>query len=176
MAKQNWIVDTAHSSIDFAIKHMVVAKVKGTFHDFTATIEADVENLADANIRFEVDIASIDTRNADRDKHLRTGDFFEAETHPKMTFTATTFEKKSEGEYAVTGDLTIRGVTRPETFLVTYEGQGKDPYGNLVAGFSAHGAISRSEYGLSWNAALETGGVLISDQVQISIEIEAKQG
>lgn len=173
MAKQTWNVDVAHSSVDFVIKHMVIAKVKGSFKDFSASIEADVDDLTSADIKFEVDVASVDTRNADRDKHLRSGDFFEPETHPKMTFTSTKVEKQSTGEYAVTGDMTIRGVTRPETFVVTYEGQGKNPYGQIVAGFSVNGTISRSEYGLTWNVALETGGVLIGDQVQISVEIEA---
>jgi polyisoprenoid-binding protein YceI len=173
VAKHKWAVDPAHSSIDFSIKHMVIAKVKGTFHNFEAKIEADPEDLTTADIEFSVDVASIDTRNADRDNHLRSADFFEVEKYPKMTFKATRITRKSEGEYEVTGDLTIRGVTRPETFLVTYEGQGKDPWGGERAGFSAHGTINRSDYGLTWNAALETGGVLVGDQVQISLEIEA---
>ena len=156
---------------------MMVAKVKGAFHSFEATIDADPEDLTTADIEFSVDVTSIDTRNRDRDNHLRAGDFFDAENHPKITFKSTKITKKSEGEYDVTGDLTIRGTTRQETFLVTFEGQGKDPYGNIKAGFSGEGSISRSEYGLTWNAALETGGVLIGDQVKISIEIEAsKQG
>ncbi|MHB1681680.1 MAG: YceI family protein [Bacilli bacterium] len=173
MSKQKWAVDAAHSSIDFSIKHMMVAKVKGSFHTFDAVIDADPEDLTTASIEFSVDVASIDTRNGDRDTHLRSADFFDVENHPKMTFKSTKIVKKSEGEYDVTGDLSIRGVTRPESFLVTYEGQGKDPWGNEKAGFSGHGAISRSDYGLTYNSVLETGGVLIGDQIQISIEIEA---
>ncbi|SFU79803.1 YceI family protein [Alicyclobacillus macrosporangiidus] len=177
MAKSQWKIDPAHSSVDFSIKHMVISRVKGTFHTFDAVIEADPEDLTTAHIEFTVDVASVDTRNEDRDNHLRGADFFDAENHPKMTFKATRIVKKSEGEYEVTGDLTIRGVTRPETFLVTYEGQGKDPWGGIRAGFSANGTINRSDYGLKWNAALETGGVLVGDQVQVSLEIEAvKQG
>ncbi|WP_029421046.1 YceI family protein [Alicyclobacillus macrosporangiidus] len=177
MAKSQWKVDPAHSSVDFSIKHMVISRVKGTFHTFDAVVEADPEDLTTARIEFTVDVASVDTRNEDRDNHLRSADFFDAENYPKMTFKATRIVKKSEGEYEVTGDLTIRGVTRPETFLVTYEGQGKDPWGGIRAGFSANGTINRSDYGLKWNAALETGGVLVGDQVQVSLEIQAvKQG
>jgi polyisoprenoid-binding protein YceI len=173
MAKQKWAVDAAHSSIDFSIKHMVIAKVKGTFHKFEASIDADPEDLTTADIDFSVDIDSVDTRNGDRDNHLKSGDFFDAENHPKMTFKSTKITKKSDGEYDVTGDLTIRGTTRPETFTATFEGHAKDPWGNEKAGFSAHGTIIRSEYGLTYNAVLETGGVLVGDQVQVSIEIEA---
>ncbi|MCL6597876.1 MAG: YceI family protein [Alicyclobacillus macrosporangiidus] len=173
MALRKWDVDVAHSSIDFSVRHMMVSKVKGTFHQFSAEITADPEDLTTANIRFEIDVNSIDTRNEDRDKHLRSADFFDVEKYPKITFQSTRIIKKSDGEYEVTGDLTIRGTTRPETFLVTYEGQGKDPWGNLKVGFSGHGSINREEYGLKYNAALETGGVLIGNEVQVSIEIEA---
>jgi polyisoprenoid-binding protein YceI len=175
MALDKWVVDTAHSSLDFSVRHMMVSKVKGTFHQFEASIEADPENLTTANIEFTIDVASIDTRNEDRDKHLLSADFFDVENHPKITFKSTKIVKKSDGEYEVTGDLTMHGVTRPETFLVTYEGQGKDPWGNVKVGFSGHGTINRQEYGLKWNAALETGGVLVGDQVQVTIEIEASK-
>ncbi|AZU62665.1 YceI family protein [Neobacillus mesonae] len=173
MTKTKWNVDPAHSSIDFAIRHMMVSKVKGTFETFEASIEADVEDLTTASIEFSVDVNSISTRNQDRDNHLRSADFFDVEHFPKMTFKSTQIVKKSPGEYEITGDLTIRGTTKPETFMVSYEGSGKDPWGNEKAGFEAHGSISRSEYGLTWNAALETGGVLVADQVQISLEIQA---
>lgn len=171
MAK--WALDPTHSSVDFTIRHMMIAKVKGTFHTFTADIEADADDLSTAKISFEVDLASIDTRNADRDNHLRTGDFFEVEKYPKMTFKATNIKKTGSDTYDVTGDLTIKDVTRQETFHVTYEGSGKDPWGNERAGFSAEGKIDRSDYGLTWNAALETGGVLVGNEVKISLEIEA---
>lgn len=173
MANAKWAVDPTHSSVDFTIRHMMIAKVKGTFHTFEANIEADPQDLTTANISFSVDIASIDTRNNDRDAHLRSGDFFDAEQHPKMTFQSTKIVSGGEGEYDVTGDLTIRGVTRAETFSVTFEGAGRDPWGNEKVGFSASGSIKRSEFGLTYNAALETGGVLIGDEVKVSIEIEA---
>ena len=173
MAKTKWAIDPTHSSVDFSIRHMMIAKVKGSFNQFEASIEADPEDLTTADISFSVDAASIDTRNDDRDNHLRSADFFDVENHPKMTFKATKIVKTGDGEYDVTGDLTIRGVTRSETFKVTFEGSGKDPWGNHKAGFSAEGTIKRSDYGLTWNAALETGGVLVGDDVKIHIEVEA---
>ncbi|WHY87074.1 YceI family protein [Neobacillus novalis] len=176
MEKTKWNVDTAHSSVDFSIRHMMVSKVRGTFHNFEASIEADLDDLTTASIEFSVDVNSVDTRNEERDNHLRSADFFDVENNPKMTFKSTKIIKKSPGEYEITGDLTIRGTTNPETFSLTYEGSGKDPWGNVKAGFEAHGSISRSEYGLKWNAALETGGVLVADQVQITLEVQAAKG
>lgn len=175
MAKSQWTVDPTHSSIDFSVKHMMIAKVKGTFHTFEAQIDADPADLTSANISISVDLSSIDTRNSDRDAHLRSGDFFDADTHPKMTFQSTSVAKTSDGEYDVTGDLTIRGVTRPVTIAATFEGTGKDPWGNVKVGYSAVGSIKRSDFGLTYNAVLETGGVMISDEIKISIELEAIQ-
>lgn len=175
MTKTNWKVDPAHSSLDFTVKHMMVSKVKGSFEDFEATIEADPDDLTTADIEFSVDVTSVDTRIKGRDDHLRSGDFFDAENHPKMTFKATNIVKTGDGEYDVTGDLTIRGTTKSETFSVTSEGQGKDPWGNEVAGFSGEGKINRGNYGLTYNTALETGGVLVGDEIKISIEIEASK-
>ncbi|MBS4174632.1 YceI family protein [Bacillus sp. FJAT-49736] len=174
MTKSKWVVDATHSAIDFSVKHMMVSKVKGAFHTFDATIEADPTDLTSATIDFTVDVASIDTRNADRDGHLKSADFFDAEKYPSMTFKATSIDKKGEDEYTVTGDMSIHGVTRPETFLVTFEGLAKDPMsGAEKIGFSAEGKVKRSDYGLTWNAALETGGVLVGDEIKITIEIEA---
>lgn len=173
MTISKWSLDTAHSSVDFSIKHMMIAKVKGTFEQFEAQIEADPEDLTTAKIEFSVDLNSVNTRNADRDNHLRSADFFDVENHPKMTFVATSIVKTGDGEYDVTGDLTLHGVTKSETFKVISEGIGKDPWGNVKAGFSATGTIKRTDYGLTWNSALETGGVLIGDEVRVSIDIEA---
>ncbi|MCH1626306.1 YceI family protein [Ferdinandcohnia quinoae] len=175
MVKTKWTVDASHSSIDFSVKHMMIANVKGTFHNFDAVIEADPTDLTSANIKFSVDLASIDTRNEDRDGHLRSADFFDVENHPTMTFTSTSIGKTDDEEYNVTGDLTIHGTTKQETFKVTFEGQGKDPWGNEKVGFSAEGSISRGDYGLVWNSALETGGVLVGDKVKISLQIEAQK-
>ena len=176
MTKAKWVVDPVHSNVDFSVKHMMISRVKGTFHQFDATIEADPTDLTTANIEFTVDLSSIDTRNKDRDGHLLSADFFDVEKHPKMTFKATKIVKKDEGDYEVTGELTIRGTTREETFDVEFEGVAKDPMtGAEKAGFSAEGKIKRSDYGLTWNAALETGGVLVGDEVKISIHIEASK-
>jgi polyisoprenoid-binding protein YceI len=173
MTKTKWVLDPAHSSVDFSVRHMMIANVKGTFQNFTAEIEADPADLTTANIEFTIETASVDTRNKDRDGHLVSADFFDVENHPKMTFKATNIEKTDEGEYNVTGDLTLRGVTKQETFAVSFEGQGKDPWGNEKAGFSATGTLNRSDYGLVWNAALETGGVLVGDKVKINLQIQA---
>lgn len=173
MTKSNWALDPVHSSVDFSVRHMMIANVKGTFSSYEATIVADPADLSTAEIEFSVDLSSIDTKNSDRDNHLRSADFFDVENHPKMTFRSTSIEKKSEGEYDLTGELTIRGTTRTETFSVVFEGQGKDPWGNEKVGFSAEGVINRTDYGLVWNAALETGGVLVGDKVKVSLEIQA---
>lgn len=175
MAKSKWTVDASHSSIEFSVKHMMIAKVKGSFHAFEAEVEADPYDLTTASIRFDVDLNSIDTRNGDRDAHLRSADFFDIANNPKMTFVSTGIAKTGDGEYEVTGNLTLHGVTKPETFSVSFEGAGKDPWGNEKVGFSGSGSIKRSDYGLTYNAVLETGGVLIGDGVKIFIEIEASK-
>lgn len=175
MSKTKWAVDAAHSSVEFSVKHMMISKVKGVFNEFSANVEADPSDLTTANIEFKIDVASVDTRNADRDAHLRSADFFDVENNPVMTFNSTSIKNNGDGEYEVTGDLTIRGITRSETFEVTYEGQGKDPWGNEKVGFSAEGKIKRSDYGLTWNAALETGGVLVGDQIKIALQIQASK-
>ncbi|OMF37288.1 hypothetical protein BK133_06715 [Paenibacillus sp. FSL H8-0548] len=173
MAKSQWTVDSTHSSIDFSVKHMMIAKVKGTFQAFEANIVADAHDLTSADIQITIDLNSVNTRNNDRDAHLRSADFFEVEKHPSLIFTSTAITKTDEGEYALIGDVNLHGVTRSETFSVTFEGAGKDPWGNEKVGFSATGSLKRSNYGLTYNAALETGGVLIGDEVKVSIEIEA---
>ncbi|MBN2982800.1 MULTISPECIES: YceI family protein [Cohnella] len=173
MAKAKWTVDVSHSEIGFSVKHMMIAKVKGTFHGFEASIEADPADLTTADIEFAIDLSSVDTRNADRDNHLKSADFFDIEKNPKLLFKATKIVRTGDDEYDITGDVTLHGVTRSETFSATFEGVGKDPWGNEKAGFSATGSLKRSDYGLTYNAALETGGVLIGDEVKIAIEIEA---
>lgn len=173
MTNTNWIVDPTHSTIEFSVKHMMIAKVKGSFNKFEASILANPSDLTTAEIDFTVDVASIDTRNADRDNHLRSADFFEVEKNPTLTFKSTKIVKTDEDEYDVTGNVTLNGVTQEETFSITFEGQGKDPWGNEKAGFSGKGKVKRSDYGLTYNAALETGGVLIGDQITLTIEIEA---
>ncbi|MCP8616193.1 YceI family protein [Salirhabdus salicampi] len=173
MAKTKWSIDKAHSSVDFSAKHMMISTVRGTFQQFDATIEADPNDLTTASIEFSVDAASIDTKNADRDGHLKSADFLDVENHPTITFNATKVEKVDDGEYNVTGDLTIRGTTRSETFVARFEGQGKDPWGNEVVGFTGEGTVNRKDYGLTWNQVLETGGVLVGEKIKFFIEVEA---
>ncbi|MED3984709.1 YceI family protein [Peribacillus simplex] len=173
MTNTKWTVDPTHSAIEFSVKHMMIAKVKGSFNKFEASILANPSDLTTAEIDFTVDVASIDTRNADRDNHLRSADFFDVEKNPTLTFKSTKIVKTNEDEYDVTGNVILNGITQEETFSITFEGQGKDPWGNEKAGFSGKGKVKRSDYGLTYNAALETGGVLIGDQITLTIEIEA---
>ncbi|MFD1736821.1 YceI family protein [Bacillus salitolerans] len=173
MTVSKWALDKAHSSVDFSVRHMMISSVKGSFNEFSASIEADPSDLTTAKIEFTIELASVDTRNDDRDNHLRSADFFDVENTPTMTFTSTQITKKADDEYEVTGNLSLHGKTNQETFLVTFEGEGKDPWGNLKVGFSAEGKINRSDYGLSWNAALETGGVLVGDQIKVALQLQA---
>jgi polyisoprenoid-binding protein YceI len=169
---KKWTVDAAHSEIGFSVKHMMISKVKGSFDSYEATVEANEENLQDALIDFKIDVASINTNNADRDAHLRGADFFDAEQHPYITFKANNIVKKDD-EYELTGDLTIKGVTRPTTFEVEYGGKGVNPWGVEVVAFSGEGKVNRKDFGLTWNQALETGGVLVGEDIKISLELEA---
>ena len=176
MAQQaTWIIDPSHSAIEFSVKHMMIATVKGHFEKFEGKIVADPENLTGGSAEVEIDAASIDTRTQDRDQHLRTADFFDVENFPKITFRSTEIEAKpgQSGEYRLSGELTIRDVTRPVTLDVTYQGHGKDPWGGERIAFSAKGSVNRKDFGLNWNTLLETGGVLVGDQVNLSIDVEA---
>lgn len=172
---KKWAVDTAHSSVDFSVKHMMISKVKGTFHEFGADVSADPQDLTGADINFSIKVNSIDTRSQDRDNHLRSADFFEVETYPEITFRSTDVKKTGEDEYEMTGDVTIKDVTRQETFKVEYEGSGQDPWGNQKVGFTADGKINRKNYGLTWNQTLETGGVLVGEDIKINLQIQAQE-
>ena len=175
MAKTKWTVDTNHSEIGFSVRHMMISTAKGVFNDFDANIEMDPNNLEDANIEVSIDVNSIDTRNEDRDNHLRSDDFFDVENHPKIIFKATDIQKKNDNNSDVTGDLTLRGTTKPVTFDITFGGEQTDPWGNTVAGFSGETSINRKEFGLTWNSTLETGGVLVSEDVKINLELELQK-
>ncbi|MCI2255950.1 YceI family protein [Domibacillus sp. PGB-M46] len=165
--------DQVHSGIAFQVKHMMVSKTKGEFTSFDVEIDGDVNQLEAAKWTVSIDTASIDTNNEDRDNHLRSGDFFNAEQHPKITFISDTIQKISENEYEVTGQLTLKGVTNTETFTVEYNGTSKSPLdGSTIAGFDAEGKINREAYGLTWNAPLETGGVLVGKDVKFSANFE----
>lgn len=169
---KNWNVDAAHSSIGFSVKHMMVSKVRGNFGDFGATVVANEADLTNANIAFNINVASINTGNEDRDNHLRSGDFFNAEEFPEIKFVANNISKNGD-EYEIAGDLTIKDITKPVVFEAEYEGKGTNPWGQEVVGFTAETKINREDFGLTWNQALETGGVLVGKDIKITVELEA---
>jgi polyisoprenoid-binding protein YceI len=171
-----WSIDPAHTSVALAVKHMMFTTVRGRFRDVTGTIAIDELNPAASTIEVEIAAASIDTGVADRDAHLRSADFLDVETHPSLTFRSKRFEGKlaKDGDpFRVTGDLTIRGVTREVTLEGTYEGTGKDPWGGTRAGARATTKIDRRDWGLVWNQALETGGILVANEVRIEVAVQA---
>lgn len=166
-----WTVDTAHSSVGFVVRHLVVAKTRGTFAAFVGTITI-AENPLASKVEATVQTASVSTNDEGRDNHLRTGDFFEAETYPTMTFVSTGIAPDG-GDYKLTGDLTIKGVTKSVQFDLEFEGVVTDPWGNTKAGFTAETEVNRKDWGLDYNAVLEAGGVLIGEKVKLTLEIEA---
>lgn len=165
-------LDASHTHVGFAVRHMMVSKVRGKFSDVRGTIEITDEPL-DSSVTVTVGLGSIDTRDEQRDGHLRSPDFFDVDNHPDMTFHSTSVTRLSDDRYRVDGDLTIRGVTKQVSLDASFEGGLLDPYGNQRIGFSATGEISREDFGLTWNQALETGGVVVGKKVQIEIEAEA---
>jgi len=172
-ATGTYAIDPTHSRIGFVARHAMVTKVRGSFNEFTGTGYFDTENPADSHLELTVEAASIDTRNADRDGHLRSNDFFDMETYPQITFASTAVEKVDDTTYRVTGDLTIKGVTRPVTVDFDYEGTAVDPFGNHRLGLDGHVVINRKDWGIVWNASLEAGGVLVSDKVTLEFEVSA---
>jgi polyisoprenoid-binding protein YceI len=175
-AQSTWNVDAAHSNVQFTVTHLVISEVTGNFKVFDGKVVTPGEDFNNASVDFTVDVASINTDNADRDKHLKSDDFFNAEKFPKMTFKSKSFKKVDGKKYKLTGDLTIRDVTKTVTFDVVYNGTVKDPWGNTKAGFKLNGQINRKDFGLKWNAVTEAGGAVVSDEVIITSSLEfAKQ-
>lgn len=173
MATKKWILDPAHSELQFKVKHMMVSNVTGGFRDFKVDVTAPSEGLEDARIAFSADVDSVSTGNEQRDEHLKGTDFFDSKAFPEIAFQSTGFKKLNEdGDYELTGDLTIKGETRPVKLKVNHAGTAKDPWGNTKAGFSLAGKINRKDWGLNYNAVLETGGVLVSDEVRILAELQ----
>ena len=173
-----WTIDKAHSEVEFGVKHMIFTTVKGRFREFDATIKLDEANPNDSSVNVTIDAASIDTAVADRDNHLRSADFFDADAHPQLTFRSTRIEGASfrEGEeFKVYGDLTVRGTTREIELKATFEGRGKDPWGQEKAAFTAEGKIDRHDFGLTWNQALEAGGVLVGRDIKLTINAQFVQ-
>lgn len=170
-----WNVDSAHSAVNFSVRHMVFAKVRGRFAQWSAQLDLDPADLTKASVSVEIEATSIDTGVVDRDNHLRSTDFFNVAEFPRLTFVSKKVEKAGS-KYAVHGDLTIRGTTHPVVLDVVYDGTGKDPWGNQRTGFTASTSINRFDYGLNWNQALEAGGVLVGEKVEIEIELQAVAG
>jgi polyisoprenoid-binding protein YceI len=167
-----WQIDAAHSEIQFSARHMMISTVRGQFKNFTGTVEADEHNPTAAKVDVRIEATSLVTGDEKRDGHLRSPDFFDVDTYPYITFKSTRLEQLSAERGKLYGDLTIRDVTKPVTLDIEYAGQATSPWGTTSAGFSAQTKISRKEWGLNWNVALETGGWLVGDQITISIELE----
>ncbi len=167
-----WLVDPAHSEVHFKIKHLVISTVSGSFKKFEGNMESSNDDFTDAKINFTINSSSVDTNNEQRDGHLKADDFFNAEKFPEIKFVSTSIAKKSEDEYLLKGDLTIRDVTKPVELEVEYGGQTKDMYGQQKAGFDVTGKIDRQEFGLKWSAVTEAGGLVISNDVKLNMSIQ----
>jgi polyisoprenoid-binding protein YceI len=168
-----WDFDASHSSINFHVRHLMVSKVHGRFATWSGTLLLDDQDITRSTVSVTIDAASVDTRDPKRDDHLRNADFLDVEKFPELTFRSTSVDDMGDNELAVHGDLTIHGVTRPVTLAVELGGQVKDPWGGTRTGFSAKTQISRKDFGLTWNVALEAGGIVVGDKIEIGLEIEA---
>ena len=173
MALELWNIDPSHSAIAFSVRHMVVSKTRGRFTRWSGQIRFDPQDPSASSVEVNIDPASIDTADAQRDEHLRSADFFDVARYPTASFRSTLVEGLGGGRYRITGDLTVHGVTRPVALDTFFEGSGKDPWGGERAGFNASVTIDRKDFGLEWNKALETGGLLVGEKVELSLEIEA---
>jgi polyisoprenoid-binding protein YceI len=172
MATNRWDIDVGHSAIHFRVRHMVISRVSGRFARWSGAIDLDDRDLTRSSVEVRIDASSIDTQVADRDTHLRSADFLDVARHPEIAFRSKRIEKDGDG-YRVVGDLDLHGVVREVALEAEFAGTGKDPWGNERAGFSARASLDRRDHGLVWNAALETGGVLVGEKVEIAIELEA---
>ena len=168
-----YAIDASHSRIGFVARHAMVTKVRGSFNEFEGTGYFDADQPANSQLELVIKTASIDTRNADRDGHLRGNDFFDMDEYPKITFRSTSVEQTGHAEYRVTGDLTIKGITKPVSVDFDYTGAVVDPWGNQRIGLEGNTTINRKDWGVSWNAALEAGGVLVSEKVTLEFEVSA---
>lgn len=172
MAQSNWTIDASHSKVQFNVTHLMISEVTGKFKMYEGKVIATKDDFTDSQIEFSADVNSINTDDEGRDKHLKSDDFFNAEKYPKMTFKSKSFKKVSGKNYKLIGDMTIRDITKSVEFDVVYNGSIKDPWGNTKAGFKLTGNINRIDYGLKWNAAVEAGGVVVSEKVNITCDIE----
>jgi polyisoprenoid-binding protein YceI len=169
----DYVLDVAHSRLGFVARHAMVTKVRGAFNDFEGTAHLDGDDPTKSSASVSIEVASVDTRQPQRDDHLRNNDFFDAATYPKITFVSTSVEKLSEETFRMTGDLTIKNVTRPVSVDFEYSGSATDPYGNQRVGFEGSTVINRKDFGVNFNAVLETGGVMVSEKITLEFEISA---
>jgi len=175
-AKTTWVIDPTHSEIAFKVKHLMISNVKGSFGEFSGQVVTDGDDFSSADINFQINPASIDTGAADRDVHLKSPDFFDVENFTEITFTSGKLAKTGDDEFSLSGNLTIKGVSQAVKLDVEFGGLMTDPWGNEKAGFTLNGKINRKDFGLTWNAALEAGGVLVGEEIRISCDVElAKQ-
>ena len=172
MATKTWALDPTHSEVQFKIKHLMITNVTGSFDIFTVSAQTEDEDFTKAKVSFTADVNSISTNNEQRDGHLKSADFFDVENHKELTFKSTSFKQKDDDEYELKGILTIKGISKEIKLEAEFGGINKDPWGNEKAGFSIEGKINRKDWGLNWNAALETGGVLVSEEVKIFGELQ----
>lgn len=168
-----WNIDSSHSSAEFSVRHLMIARVKGSFQNLQGTIVSDPDNFTGARIEATIDAAGIHTGDGDRDTHLRSGEFFEVEKFPSLTFKSRTITPAGNNRFNIIGDLTIRDVTKEVSLDTEFQGTGLDPWGQQRMALHAEGTLARSDFGLVWNMPLETGGVLVSDQVRLSIQVQA---
>lgn len=171
-AKTIWNIDPTHSEIQFKVKHLVISTVTGHFRQFAGTLETEGDDFATASIYFEAETASVDTNQSQRDEHLRSAEFFDSEKYPKMTFQSTHVEKTGDDTYTVTGDLTIKDVTKSVELKAEYGGSMTDFYGNYKSGFEISGKINRKEFGLTWAAVTEAGGIVVGDEVKLALNVQ----
>ena len=171
-AKTTWVIDPSHSEIAFKVKHLMISNVKGSFSEFSGQLVTDGDDFSTAEISFQINSASISSGVADRDGHLKSPDFFDVENYKEITFTSGKLKNTGNDEFELTGNLAIKGVSQPVKLDVEFGGLMKDPWGNVKAGFTLNGKINRKDFGLTWNAALEAGGVLVSDDVRLNMEVQ----
>lgn len=170
--RTKWNIDASHSEILFKVKHLMITNVKGEFRKFDAEIESDNDDFTNAEIKLTIDASSVFTNNEDRDNHLRSADFFDVATYPEISFDSTSFDRIDDENYELKGMLTIKGISKEIILNAEFGGINRDPWGNEKAGFSLAGSFNRKDWGLNWNAALETGGVLVSDEVRMTAEVQ----
>ena len=175
MVLTKWAIDPMHSEIQFKVKHLVISTVTGTFRNFEGGATTEHDDFTDAEIHFSLDVTSVDTNQEMRDTHLKSADFFDADTYPKITFKSTSFTKVDDDEYTLTGDLTMKGITKPVTLKAEYGGTANDAYGNQKLGFEVTGKVNRKEFGLTYHALTETGGLALGEDIKLIANIQLAQ-